>query len=155
MTVLSTPNNSAIAFWVAQIVSSSYNTCMPFSFPSAIKVRNSAVLFRISKFFATIPLVINYHMYKGMENTQKSITRLYSGCMVCNGIVYGFVALVRLDRLRPSVNGGGCLCCGVLRNARGPMNGSFLPHWWSSLSAPTSPGVAEVALRFILLPLTK
>ena len=79
MTVLSTPNNSAIAFWVAQIVSSLYNTCMPFSFPSAIKVRNSAVLFRISKFFATIPLVINYHIYKGMENTQKSITKLYSG----------------------------------------------------------------------------
>lgn len=79
MTVLSTPNNSAIAFWVAQIVSSLYNTCMPFSLSSAIKVRNSAVLFRISKFFATIPLVINYHIYKGMENTQKSITKLYSG----------------------------------------------------------------------------
>ena len=69
MTVLSTPNNSAIAFWIAQIVSSLYNTCMSFSSPSAIEVRNSAVLFRISKFFATIPF---------MENTQKSITKLYS-----------------------------------------------------------------------------
>ena len=34
---------------------------------SDILLRNSAVLFRISKFFATIPLVINYHRYKGMK----------------------------------------------------------------------------------------
>ena len=46
--------STAMAFCVAHTVSSLYSTCMPCSLPSATKVRNSAVLFRISNFFAII-----------------------------------------------------------------------------------------------------
>lgn len=45
-------NNCAIAFCVHHTDSLWYITCTPSPFPSIWKIRNSAVLFRISKFFA-------------------------------------------------------------------------------------------------------
>ena len=47
-----TSNRAAIDFCVAQMVSSLYTTWTPFSLPSNWKIRNSAVLFLISNFFA-------------------------------------------------------------------------------------------------------
>ena len=51
-----TSNSVAIAFCVHQIVSSLYVTCTPFSLPSITNMRNSAVLFFISKFFGILLL---------------------------------------------------------------------------------------------------
>lgn len=53
--------SAAIAFCVAHTVSSLYNTCIPCFLPSATKVRNSAVLFLISNFFAIFLLPEFYH----------------------------------------------------------------------------------------------
>ena len=49
-----TSNSVAIAFCVHQIVSSLYVICTPSSLPSITNMRNSAVLFFISKFFGIV-----------------------------------------------------------------------------------------------------
>ena len=54
MAGIPTSNSVAIAFCVHQIVSSLYVTCTPFSLPSITNMRNSAVLFFISKFFGIV-----------------------------------------------------------------------------------------------------
>ena len=66
ITLLSTSNNVAIAFCVAQTVSSLYSTCMPSSLPVVTNVRNSAVLFLISNFFVIVCIVVTTCKYSEM-----------------------------------------------------------------------------------------
>lgn len=83
ITVLSTSNNSAIAFCVVQMVSFLYNTCMPSSLPSIINVRNSAVLLRISKFFVTIQGINNCRKHKVTEKLWSLLLIVFAlyGCV--------------------------------------------------------------------------
>ena len=66
ITLLSTSNNVAIAFCVAQTVSSLYSTCMPSSLPVVTNVRNSSVLFLISNFFVIVCIVVTTCKYSEM-----------------------------------------------------------------------------------------